>query len=57
MRMLESDYREKSFRKLNDHKKMELYRNLADTTAVANAEMIFPENKKCQMIAYDYNLC
>lgn len=40
MRMLESVYREKSFRKLNDHKKMELYRNLADTTAVANAEMI-----------------
>lgn len=40
MRMLESVYREKSFRKLNDHKKMELYRDLADTTAVANAEMI-----------------
>ena len=46
MRMLESDYRDKSFRNLKDHKKVELYRNLADTTAVANAEMIFPENKK-----------
>ena len=46
MRMLESVYREKSFRKLNDHTKVELYRNLADTTAVANAEMIFPKNTK-----------
>ena len=46
MRMLESVYREKSFRKLNDHKKMELYRSLADTTAVANAEMISLENTK-----------
>lgn len=41
MRALESEYRDRSFRKLSDRKKMELYRDLADATAVANAEMIF----------------
>ena len=41
MWMLESEYRDKCFRKMSDHKKIELYRDLAGATAVANAEMIF----------------
>lgn len=40
MRVLESEYRDRSFRKLSSRKKMELYRDLADARVVANAEMM-----------------
>lgn len=40
MRALESEYGDRSFRKLSNRKKMELYRDIADSRVVDNAEMM-----------------